>query len=289
MRGRRQRVAVIMVLSFGTFGAIAACGPSGRDVASIQTEPGAEMGSPNAAEQFASCLKDLGVGTRIEVENDASRVVVESAELWSMCLKDSYCSGGGGTSLGEAEMAAANEVMSAALEKYVPDQSEGFYHKPHLIVGTEDLTDGFLTCVAKTGYEDPPDIVDPTVERAQKEAMVREANAWIACARGAGMTELKDLGTPVLDGNETYPTAVIPLTVEDELLRAVIKACPPSDSSSRADMSLEPWTDPMIGLDAPGYDGFAIKPGKVMPSTDPKTKERVKVLLSILDPGLTEE
>jgi hypothetical protein len=206
-----------------------------------------------------------------------------------MCLKDSYCSGGGGGGLGEAELADANEVMWAAEEKYAPDPSEGSYPNPHLIVGTRDLTEGMLQCVSKTGYADPPVIVDPSEELAAKQEMVEQANLWITCARDAGLTELKDLATPVVDGYDTYPYAIIPLTVDEELLRSVVEACPPYDAASRLDKSLEPWTNPGIGFDAPGYDGFAPKPGRAMPSIDPKTQERARALVNILQPPLVEE
>jgi hypothetical protein len=83
-----------------------------------------------------------------------------------------------------------------------------------------------------------------------KDAMVKETNKWVACARENGFPNLADLTKPKADDWETAPKALLPLTTTEVQLKGVLKKCP--NVPPKVANSLE-W--PQIGFDAPGYDG----------------------------------
>ncbi|MDR3359634.1 MAG: hypothetical protein LBO20_03090 [Bifidobacteriaceae bacterium] len=162
-------------------------------------------------------------------------------------------------------------------EEDIPDAA------PYLIIGDDDRTELFVTCLEESGYTQPEYHTDPAEEIKDKQASLEATNKWIACAREHGFPDTADPAPAKADEYQTRPMALLPGDITEPELRALLKECPnfdvedhkaadlevieavkkdPKMSDSASTKLYEELTkkhpgmiDPQIGFDAPGFDG----------------------------------
>ncbi|MDR3360615.1 MAG: hypothetical protein LBO20_08230 [Bifidobacteriaceae bacterium] len=178
---------------------------------------------------------------------------------------------------GEASGAESDDEGEVVEEEDIPDVP------PYLIVGEDDHSELFATCLEESGYTQPEYKIDPAEEIKEKQASLEATNKWIGCARENGYPDMADPAPPKADEYQTQPMAILPADITEADLRALLKACPNFDVEDHKAADLEtievlkkdpnmsdsetmkfyeelakkhPGSiDPQIGFDAPGFNG----------------------------------
>ncbi|MDR2565760.1 MAG: hypothetical protein LBC97_06810 [Bifidobacteriaceae bacterium] len=146
---------------------------------------------------------------------------------------------------------------------------------PYLIIGARDHTEDLRQCLQSSGYTEPIDYPDPADEIAAKQATLSATLSWIECARANGYPNMEDPEPVQADDWQTEPRAVLPATITEGAMRALVEACPivdeqawvahyqalidlgqaPSAEQFREVEIQYPLNQPNIGFDVPGADG----------------------------------
>ncbi|MDR2253534.1 MAG: hypothetical protein LBD97_06720 [Bifidobacteriaceae bacterium] len=116
--------------------------------------------------------------------------------------------------------------MDAVSKAFFEDISQNEPTSPKLMIQGIDRSAEYAECFVMSGYFEPAEVSDPTLELEEKTAAAEASNNWAACARAAGYPQIKDTDPPVADDYATRPEIVIPLTVTPDELRALIAECP---------------------------------------------------------------
>jgi hypothetical protein len=241
--------------------ALAVVGCSGSDdVATLGVGAGDRAGDragviseqKASAEAMASCLRDAEVEAGTEAwPAGQAWVTVGGADPARMCYYEGECSDFGaqrgdgevGTPVQEALERLASARVEEALARGKPS--------PYLIVGDKDMTDVYAPCLEETGYHMPVTYYEPDEEIAEKRKYVELENEWVACARENGLPNLADVPPPVADNFESgFPVARLPFDISEDLLKSVVRACPPFNKEGRDNyIAGEDLYDPIIGFD----------------------------------------
>jgi hypothetical protein len=273
---------------------------SDNDVASLDRGEESQGSGGTAAETalaMADCLVAEGIPASAKPDEafDGALVVrpdVGPDDYWQMTVTVGQSDGATGADGRDDPDGAYRDQTRAAKtiieDKYL-NESDG-RALPHLLVGRDgelqDLTEPFVGCLESTGYEDPT--ATPPSELLQFRQRDAEAGAkWAECARSAGWAGVKDPETPTLETVDRVPIVLLPSTITEDQLRALLADCPNWDQAAHeeedrrlADPDYEAeWdeliVDPGIGFDVPGYNGETV--GEYMP--DPKLDALFDVLL----------
>ncbi|MDR1799863.1 MAG: hypothetical protein LBR19_08325 [Bifidobacteriaceae bacterium] len=154
----------------------------------------------------------------------------------------------------------------AALAKLIePYSSLDEPEATYAVVMGVDYTTELRQCVASSGFTLGPLMpteVTAEEELAQKQEVAAAGVRWATCARDAGFDGVQDPAPPVADGFESTPTALIPASITEASLRALLAACPPVsearflvEEAADGPLYYEPAPQPAIGFDLPGFDG----------------------------------
>ncbi|MDR1799531.1 MAG: hypothetical protein LBR19_06590 [Bifidobacteriaceae bacterium] len=96
-----------------------------------------------------------------------------------------------------------------------------------LVIDGVDYSEIYTECRASSGYietwEQPGDPAEELVAKAETAAV---SNDWARCARDNGWPEVADATAPVADGYETSPTVLLPITMTEDQLTALLEVCP---------------------------------------------------------------
>ncbi|MDR2567001.1 MAG: hypothetical protein LBC97_13300 [Bifidobacteriaceae bacterium] len=271
------------------------------------------------ADQFADCLTQAGVPVSVGTSPDGQKDVepVGNGELVVISM------GGGGGEIGgdypsEAAWKAARLAAADLVKAHDPYQaaamswaSEGELEAlggpdpdaRYLIIGTTDHTDAFVKCLDQTGYQPSTYAGDPKEILRTHQREAEAAAKWAQCARENGYPGVKDPPAPVL-GDRTVPTAVLPASITEADLNALLDRCPNFDMAAQqafndamealgANPPEDEWqrvwdeyavVAPSIGFDAPGWDGTDADSG---PAPDAATLKHLQSLREVLNARLS--
>jgi hypothetical protein len=148
--------------------------------------------------------------------------------------------------------------------------------EPMLEVDGVDRTDVWVECVAETGYSTRAvwdSAASLGIDPVYVQAVVEANNEWAACARANGYPDVADSTVPRDSAStEQWPTVLLPRTITEEQLRALLEVCPnfdPEQMKRNDALTEERYASdpnatglpegyelmPDIGFDFPGYDG----------------------------------
>ena len=302
----------------GVVAAGAAC-DDGEGVASLGEDTAVTTGDliaeqARGAEDLVNCLAGVGIEANLDPWGDGQFYV-------QPVFDEVYLLGWGGTSPGLpdgltdsiVELASKDDPMIASQYDPIRFPQEEPWNQaspseedivaalseipPYLIVGQQDRTAEWAQCLESSGYADPVNYPDPDQEVANKQAYLQPTLDWIACAREHGYPEIEDPFPVKADEYQTDPTAVLPIDMTGDQLRALLEVCPNFDQAAYdawqadllalgTDYTAEQYEEvmgrypvgPNIGLDAPGLDGDH-RPGV---ETDAPESANAMVLFEIL-------
>jgi hypothetical protein len=279
----------------GVFGFAAGrvgCGRSGDDVASLgqSVTPSDHASEASAqrlgAEKLAACLIAEDVPAELEDEEAGQGFVgFDETEPWTMCYSDGMCSGSEGQIMDEAARSAAVRARDDLAQQYIEESQAnpppGAMQVEYLIVGSRDYTEAFRKCMGESGYVRPVTYYDPADEIRQKQAAVDITNEWVRCARDNGLDQLADVPAAVADNFATRPFVLLPLSVNDDQLRAVLKVCPNYYQGAEAmGYGMINVKEPSIGVDVPGFGATSFTAALDM---DEATSARGSEIMAILE------
>ncbi|MDR1824403.1 MAG: hypothetical protein LBR27_03585 [Bifidobacteriaceae bacterium] len=292
---RPTALAAAALAAFALLG-LAACGSDSADVASLAEEKAKAQASEGASaeattkapqqmtqaevtELMVACLKKEDIPAMVQDWGDGQADVgFDSEDFYQICI-DNGCSMSGGSS----DVSQTEAEFEAAWQKY--DQWQQQYNtetgemQPTLFIGDTDWTKEWRACLAETGWTSPVYQESPEDELKAKQQQAAVATEWASCARANGVPEVKDPTPPVADGWQTTPMALLPTSITEERLRALLEACPTFDpaaieafeaayeeffsadqdpSEAEVEEFFEEHTypeTPRVGFDAPGWNG----------------------------------
>jgi hypothetical protein len=230
--------------------AVAGCSAGTGGVASLGGDAGGETAGRaqrQAAEAMVDCLASSSVPARLkeldDAENQADVWPADEGGPWQLCDEEG-CNLGGTDGLSEAALAAT----IAQFEDMAAGRPAGESRK-WLFVDGQDLTAEWAACEAETGYAKPAYVEDPQDEELEKRRTAEASAAWASCARGHGFPATKDPAAPKADGWATAPRAVLPATITEAELRALLADCPTFDREARLKADRAAAEDPNLGDD----------------------------------------
>ena len=114
------------------------------------------------------------------------------------------------------------------VQRQIEEVFAGYSTEPVLLVDGIDHTQVFVRCVNQTGYDEMASWAakydnDPAADVRQVDAN----NRWTSCAREHGWPMIKDSSLPAA-GKLVQPV-LLPPTITEEQLRALLTACPNFD------------------------------------------------------------
>jgi hypothetical protein len=171
------------------------------------------------ADAFYSCLTDASVPATIDVWDNGDAYVTIDAEKHDVMMLIPGQGGIMGAGKSGGDFSAADQAI----------WDEHSTNDTYLLMvdGTEH-TDTLEQCHTDSGYADPGQQIDPAEELRNKQAVAEVTNKWIGCARENGLPTLEDV-TAEADNYETFPDAVLPLSLTPDALRKLLEACPNFD------------------------------------------------------------
>jgi hypothetical protein len=205
-----------------------------------------------AAKALESCLIEMGIPATTMAEGGGVRVIwsptSESEIVWSTPYIDSGVQPRpGGTPPSDADVEGFMEAHEGAFG---------------LRVDGVDRSEDYGRCYRDSGYEPPSLYGTPDQEIAAKERRVEVSNRWAQCARDHGFPSVSDVDRPIADQGTTWPVAILPSTMTEAQVAALVEVCPvvaAGVSLSDADIIGELAKVPAIGFDTPFYNGRSFR------------------------------
>ena len=270
--------------------ALASCSGPNSDVATLHGK-GASSNPQTQIEQaraMVKCLEEAGVQAELSEgggdQADVSLAVNDSSQY-------SFDGESWGTTYAATETSAeedwqAKEAVWDQMRQPYQD-ADGSVKQPFLFIGEEDHTEAFVKCIDQTGFTPPQYQADPAEELKQKQIVAKANAEWTECARGNGLPGIKDPDPPKVDNWETYPTVVLPSTITEAQLRALLEACPSFDRKAQEEYDKQfesPGNDPAKIPDPPAQPQISIDypPDLNWENTDDPVLKRLTALEEIL-------
>jgi hypothetical protein len=245
-------------------------GAGGGGAASSDSVVPADASQRERAEEFYSCLIAADIEVSIEdYDDDQAIVEIEADHSYGVTSDGTAWTSRRG--LSEEDLTLFNELRERVFGEFL-GMVEGEsmrVEEAKMIVDDADVTVPFEACLAASGYTRPEwSERDPAEQLLFSQRIADAGNAWAACARENGAPTVKDV-TATSDPNYT-PTVLLPTTITADQLRALVEACPTFDREAElaydeqmtsGDLStaqiaeLEYPAQPVIGFDAPGWNG----------------------------------
>ncbi|MDR1806995.1 MAG: hypothetical protein LBR33_03635 [Propionibacteriaceae bacterium] len=239
------------------------------------------------AQAFYTCMKDEGFPVEYSPGPDGRSTMV----TFSKSVPVIWMNGEGSFMYTEAVPQADIDALYAEFDQYYADLASseavpaetvdpaaepavdyGPFGQVKLLVDGVDQTEAYQKCLDSSGYSETAVYDDydysPMMD-AYNELAVEASNEWAKCARDNGYPDIKDTAMPT--DEDHYPTVVLPVTITEEQLRALLEVCPAFDPAvEEANNQIYEGLDesqiyagipegvkgqPSIGFDFPGYNG----------------------------------
>jgi len=173
----------------------------------------------------------------MEEEGDQASVMPKDFSIYAQGNPDGGWGAAGDEGATEADWDKQNQLMDSLAESK-PDSWI-------LVIDGEDVSEAFDACVKESGYTEPEFQVDPVEDAKQRQLDASAGAKWAACAREHGYPNIKDPvpGKP----EDDYPTVVLPFSMTEEALEALVAECPTFDRQVQEDYdqkSQDPEFDP---------------------------------------------
>jgi len=213
--------------------ALVACSGQDNGVASLgnQSDQGAER-QIQTARAMVQCLVDAGVPAKVtDLGNGGADIGLITNDQFSLMYADLRHSETGGEPIFEGDPIMAIWDGFDALYR----NEDGSWSQSTLYIGQSDHSAAFAQCLVQTGFS-PPSAPQrgPAEELREKQQQVQAGAAWAACAREHGYPGINDPDPPVADDWDTWPEVVLPGTITEAELRALLAACPNFDKAAHA-------------------------------------------------------
>ena len=200
----------------------------------LPTISGAPTGSDleAIATSYYNCMSDAGIEMQ-RIQNDTGQLAVvnftgDHEYIWT--------STEGG--LGYLPPAAGIPAdMAEAMQEFDAVSGSG----PTLWVDRVDRTSSYVQCLNSSGYSEAAAWgISTQADPAQYQRQVDANNQWTACARENGWPDIKDSVMPTDMEHASNPFVVLPATMTEDQLRALLDACPNFDADKQ-DMLNDWW------------------------------------------------
>jgi hypothetical protein len=304
---RNARAIAIIAWGLVLVTFLAACAKStdDDDVASLKGSAKPTLSAQKeGAEKMVSCLHDAAIPATIQDEEDNRATIAVKADEPSMWCTGSGCQTNYGAGYESApppkdEVDAIDQKFDDMVEADGGWPAGDDEIRPFLAIGDQDYSDVFSKCLDSSGFQQPQTDVNPTEELKLKKGIVEATAAWASCARDNGFPQVKDPEPAVADNFETMPIALLPASITEDQLTALVKACPTYNVEAHQKQDAElakagddfdyshftPVADPNIGFDVPGYDGdYLGQPADL----DKATTDKLDRLQEILNSAETD-
>jgi len=184
------------------------------------------------AQSYYNCMSDAGIEVQL-AQNDQGQLAVvnftgDHEYMWTNAQ--------GGFGYRTPDNRAANDMAEASQEFDDASQSG-----PTLWVDRVDRTSSYVQCLNTTKYDELAAWgVSMQIDPAEIQRQVDGNNKWTACARENGWPDIQDSVMPLDIQHAGNPVVVLPTTMTEDQLRALLDACPNFDPEKQ-DMLNDWW------------------------------------------------
>ncbi|MDR2374314.1 MAG: hypothetical protein LBD77_09540 [Bifidobacteriaceae bacterium] len=296
----------LALAAFAPVLALALVGCSSDDGVATLGEKGEASGAASqqeTARAMVACLQAAGVPAHEESVGDSAgqaAVGFPPDEHYLLSYGDGQRQAGG---YNIAEPDEEGRRLEEMADKYAGEAAKSQdYDQPFLFIGATDHTEAWAGCLGQTGYTEPVWTEAPNNELQVKRQELDAAVAWLQCARDSGYPDLPDPAPIAADNYATRPMALLPADMTEAELRQLLAACPNFDDAAhlRAQRELVEalesgdelpsqfpgFADPVIGFDAPGFNGDTSD--GAMDALSDQDLNRLYALLRILEEAANE-
>jgi hypothetical protein len=240
--------------------------PSVGDGAATSAEPSSDD-LVAAAKTFHDCLQDAGLSVDFQNDLDGLPTIVKFTDDVSAVYI--VPAGYYGSSL-NATQDDIEEIMD--LVQGVDDP------EPILKVDGVDYSADWVRCHDLSGYDETKVLASalesPTIMEIWR-GYADASNEWAACARDNGWPDVKDAVINANTGKTEVPMALLPPTISETQLKALLEVCPnfDEDQAEKNAALLQEMAgntsdnvrlpdgyvlEPLVGFDYPGFDGTGL-------------------------------
>jgi hypothetical protein len=218
------------------------------------------------AKAFHDCLQDAGLAVDYETDLDGQSTIVTFADD----VHAVYVVPGGYPGY-------SGNLTESEIDEFMAEFEGVADPEPMLRVEGVDHTDVWVQCYESSGYDEMKIVEALLASPVVGELFsltVEASNEWAKCARENGWPGVKDAVMSAKAGSSEVPMALLPTSITEDQLRALLETCPifdPDRAAKNAALLLEMSTsagekslpegyvaEPSIGFDYPGFDGKGI-------------------------------
>jgi hypothetical protein len=279
-------VAALVALGLAGLVGLSGCTPDDHRLPTLGgTDAPVGNGLEAVAKAYYDCMVDEGLPVELSANGAGELAVVNFSGDHSILSRSADGSG--------MAMAGSGEP-DADFQRQTDEFFADMTGEPALIVDGVDHSETYARCLEESGYNEQEAWGPSQIDPAQLELQVKANNQWAACVRENGFPNVADTTMPEqLDGSE-WPMVLLPTSITEEQLRAMVEACP--NFNPEAAERINTWwqdnptatglpddyvPDPAITFDFPGWSG-AYDPNWT-PSPDEEAQmERLGKLSEIL-------
>jgi len=222
----RLRIVVAAVLVCGA--GLAGC-TANHDLPTISGAPSSvgDTALEVAAKTYYDCMSNAGIEVEL-TQNDQGLLSVvqftgDHEVMWS--APDS-----GGFLLAPEDQQALRPDTEKALTEFKSTAGSA----PTLWIDRVDHSPTYAQCLAESGYSDDAAWGSSTTTNTQAlQLQVNANNQWAACARENGWPDIQDSSMPDPQTTTSTPSVLLPGTITEDQLRALLDACPNGNPNSQ--------------------------------------------------------
>lgn len=239
-----------------------------HDLPTISGNPSASSALEIAAKKYDDCMSDAGIEVTL-TQNDKGQLVVvqftgDHEYVWNG-------PGGSGLQLGPAD----SQALRPETEQFLRDIDDFGGAVATLWVDRVDRSETYAQCLDESGYSTRAAWGSGQIDPAPFQKQVDANNKWAACARENGWPNVQDSVMPTDLNNPDWPTILLPESITEDQLRALLDACPnlnPEHKQMLEDWyaSHDPSTNPDIYIPDPQI-GFSSDSGSSGTTPDDHT------------------
>ena len=239
MRFRTLLVGAMAVLCAGLAGCTA-----NHDLPTISGAPSGGSNLETAAKSYFDCMSDAGIEVQLTTNNQdlvaAVQFTGDHEYMWRDPIGDDrYLPG-------PQDRAALRPDTPQAITDFNNLPGSG----PYLWVDRQDLSSTYAQCLSLSGYSERAAWGGGPVDPEEFQRHVDGNNKWAACARENGWPDIKDSVMPTDLMDPRYPAVILPTSITEDQLRALLAACPNFDPEKQK--MLDDWWRTNSGY-PPGY------------------------------------
>ncbi|MCL2803128.1 MAG: hypothetical protein FWD29_04130 [Micrococcales bacterium] len=240
-RRRHRATAAYLATALAATLFLSACTsvPAPDDVATLEqsTSPTASLTQADTAREMVKCLARSGIEIEANPLDDGQLIVLPPLDSVSHLIDPQ------GLRFGGFDPQKVDPDLVAGLSQAIDRAAAGREGKWVFVQNGEDLSVEFEACAQETGYSSPVVGPDPLDEQVERQLQAQAAAEWAKCAREHGYPEIGD-PEPGEVGSGEFPTVLLPFSISEEDLTALVAACPTFDRQVQEDFDAKYDEDP---------------------------------------------